>query len=114
MLEDQVYKTLLQYELEALRALAGADHILQFYDKFSTKNNTYIITELCDSDLARYLKERKTLQLVDALPIIVEILEGYMQVHRIGYVHRDLKPANIFLSAGRCKIADFGFAVPIA
>jgi serine/threonine-protein kinase ULK/ATG1 len=112
--EDEIYKTLLRMEIESLKALAGSTNILQLYDTFSTKNNTYLMTEYCDTDLCKYMKEKKVLYLSEALILTEQILSGYMAINRAGYVHRDIKPANIFLKNGRCKIADFGFAVPIA
>jgi serine/threonine protein kinase len=72
------------------------------------------MTELCDTDLSKVIKERKMFNLMDALTMIEQILTGYMAIHKAGFVHRDLKPANIFLVNNHCKIADFGFAVPIA
>ena len=52
--------------------------------------------------------------LAEAASLTEQILSGYLAVHRAGYVHRDIKPANIFLKEGKVKLADFGFAVPLA
>lgn len=58
-LEDPINQMLLQLEVSALRALTHSQHTLHLYDVYATKNNTYIITELCDGDLGTLLKQRK-------------------------------------------------------
>lgn len=42
-----------------------------------------------------------------------QLINGYFDIHRAGYLHRDIKPANIFHKNGVYKYGDFGFAVPI-
>jgi calcium-dependent protein kinase len=44
------------------------------------------------------------------VPLIRELLMGYMCIADNGFLHRDLKPANILLKDRTVKIADFGFA----
>lgn len=51
---------LLQLEVTALRSLANTPHVLHLYDVYATKNNTYLITELCEGDLSSMLKQKKT------------------------------------------------------
>jgi serine/threonine protein kinase len=46
-----------------------------------------------------------------ALSILEDIIKGYGHLAANNILHRDIKPANIFLSNGRAKIADFGFAM---
>jgi hypothetical protein len=46
-----------------------------------------------------------------AIPKILDVIEGLKEAHQVGLVHRDVKPANCFLEAdGRVKIGDFGLA----
>lgn len=40
-----------------LKELKAQPHILALHDVFTTKNNTYIITELCQSDLSKHVKK---------------------------------------------------------
>ena len=47
---------------EVLKSLKNSHNILEVYDIYNTKNNTYIITELCDGgDLSKFISSRKSL-----------------------------------------------------
>ena len=83
------------------------------YEVYTTKNNTYIITELClDGDLSKLLKKNPLTE-QKAISLVEQLIQGYLKIYREGILHRDLKPANIFLQNDILKIADFGFAVKI-
>ena len=46
-----------------------------------------------------------------AVTLILDVLDGLQEAHRLGFIHRDVKPSNCFLDAeGRVKIGDFGLA----
>lgn len=96
----------------ALKSLAHSQYVLHLYDVYATKNNTYIITELCEGDLASVLKKRKAIPYPEAVEILEQIIKGYIDVNASGYLHRDIKPANIFFKGSSYKIGDFGFAIP--
>lgn len=97
--------------MEVLKSLKNLDHILDLYDIYSTKNNTYIITELCDGDLSKHISSKRCLSESDAVPLMNQVIRGYNNIQSRGIIHRDLKPANIFLKDSTIKIADFGFAM---
>ncbi len=52
---------LLQHEITALKKLAFSSGVLHLYDVYATKNNTDIVTELCEGDLGNLLKKRKNI-----------------------------------------------------
>jgi len=56
----------------------------------------------------------RRLPIAEALPIILQILDGLNHAHESGVVHRDLKPSNLLLASigGACvaKVADLGLA----
>ena len=87
-------------------------NILKCYEVVREASHCYIITELCSQgDLSSYLKKHKRIPEKDALPIIKDIVNGFLEIGENKYLHRDLKLANILMNdRGVAKIADFGFA----
>lgn len=83
--------------------------MLQLFEVYNTKNNTYIITELCDSDLSKRIKKKLTE--AEATGFLQQMIAGYLHLWRKEIIHRDLKPANILMKEGLLKIADFGFSI---
>lgn len=75
-----------------------------------SSHNYYIIQEICDGDLEKYIDNHKNISEEHATDILKQICNGFMALVKEGIVHRDLKPANIMLSKGVVKIGDFGFA----
>lgn len=110
MLKNDINRELLYSEIEVLKDLRDCSHVLHLCDIYSTRNNTYIITELCASDLSASIK--RGLSHSQALALMPHIVTGYLQFQAKRIVHRDLKPANILLThGGHVRIADFGFAI---
>ncbi len=58
------------------------------------------------------LKQKKQFPYYEACDIIKQIINGYYDVYKNGFLHRDIKPANIFYKNSTFKIGDFGFAIP--
>ena len=59
MLKKEVYKDLLASEIYCLKLLKNAPNIIQLRDVYSTKNNTYVICELCNDTLSSLIARRK-------------------------------------------------------
>jgi serine/threonine-protein kinase ULK/ATG1 len=58
-LTDRVLQDMLMSEISSLRALKGSPNILQLEEVYSTRNNIYIITEMCESgDLVKLIEGR--------------------------------------------------------
>jgi serine/threonine protein kinase len=72
----------------------------------------YIVMELMPGEtLHDLVRKRGPLPVEEALPKILDVIEGLKEAHRLGVVHRDVKPPNCFLEPdGRVKVGDFGLA----
>lgn len=112
MLKGQVHKSLLASEIEVLKTFKQSKNIIEVYDIYTTKNNTYIITEFCDGgDLSKLISSRRGMPEKEAIDYLRQIVDGYSEISSNRIIHRDLKPANILLKNSKIKIADFGFAM---
>lgn len=100
---------LLYSEIDIVKML-NHPNILRCYDVFSSSNNCYIITEICDGNLETRIKTKGPMPEREASKVIFEIFQGLKYLAEQFIVHRDFKIANILLAKGTVKIADFGFA----
>lgn len=96
------------------RAVARLNHpnIVQVYAFGDEKGITYFVMELVEGEtVAQRLKRNRTLQLDEAIGILMQSIEGLGYASERGIIHRDIKPSNLMLTPdGRVKIADFGLA----
>jgi serine/threonine protein kinase len=103
-----------RFEREA-RAVARMMHpnVVTVFDLgYHTDGSPYIVMELLKGrDLLKTMREGPVLSLPVKISIILQVLGGLGDAHKVGIVHRDIKPANIFLKEdGTAKIMDFGVA----
>ena len=118
-------------ETENHRALKHPN-IVQLFDYGYSENMFFFTLEYCqEGSLQNYLKNKgKPLTIDEAIPIILQILDGLDYAHNAeipyvkladgtrgkgkGLVHRDIKPDNILLTTNEAnsqvKIADFGLS----
>lgn len=75
----------------------------------------YIVMELMPGDTLQSLVDGKgPMPPAEAIPKILDVMEGLAEFHRLGMIHRDVKPSNCFLGEdGRVKIGDFGLSKPL-
>lgn len=88
----------------------GLVHVLPFLDAGQDANSDeyFMVMPLAERDLQSEIDEKGASSEIHALAIMVEILDGLVEVDEL--VHRDLKPRNVLLHDGAWKIADFGLA----
>jgi hypothetical protein len=72
----------------------------------------YIVMELMPGrTLADLVREQGPLPPEQAVRLILDVIEGLQEAHRLQVIHRDVKPSNCFLEPdGRVKIGDFGLS----
>jgi pSer/pThr/pTyr-binding forkhead associated (FHA) protein len=91
----------------------GLDHpnIARLHEAGSHGGVFYFTSEYCaGGSLADRVRSRP-LPASEAVPMILQALDGLEYAHGQGVVHRDLTPHNILLAAdGTVKVADFGLA----
>lgn len=101
------FKKMIEKEINNLNVL---DHpnILKFQDVKMTKNNLYIVTELCkEGDLGRFAGK---LPINTVLSYFKQIIRGLIHAKEKKLIHRDIKPENILLQNSTVRLADFGFS----
>ncbi|RMZ79440.1 hypothetical protein DV738_g3342, partial [Chaetothyriales sp. CBS 135597] len=102
-------------EVDILKALRHADHVLDFVDSWEYDNHLYIQTEFCEEGtLHLFLAQVGLKARLDDFriwKILLELSQGLKHIHDAGYIHLDMKPANVLITFdGVLKIADFGMA----
>ncbi|GAA0186257.1 non-receptor serine/threonine protein kinase [Lithospermum erythrorhizon] len=104
-------------EVKIMKALAGHENVVQFYNAFEDDSYVYIVMELCeggellDSILAkkdgRYSEK-------DAAIVVRQMLKVAAECHLHGLVHRDMKPENFLFKSPKVdsslKATDFGLS----
>jgi serine/threonine protein kinase len=104
--------------LREIRSVSGLRHpkIVEVVDAGENQGLFYFVMEFCEGgSLDQFIgRHGGKLSLKQAMPIMLDTLEGLAHAHTAGFVHRDLKPQNILLQrAGSgfvAKISDFGLA----
>jgi serine/threonine protein kinase len=94
-----------------MKASSKSEHIVRFVDFFFHNHKAVIITEYCESNLAKIIKDnggRLTENLAQLY--FIELIMGLKEIHECGLMHRDIKIDNIYFKEGILKIGDFGFS----
>ena len=114
---DEVSRTLITREAQAMGRLGSHPHIVTVFDLGQEADQPYMVTELMGGgDVEGVIEDASDhrLPLEQAIEIARETCRGLGFAHSRGIVHRDLKPGNVWLTGdGVAKIGDFGLAVAI-
>jgi serine/threonine protein kinase len=87
-------------------------NIVAAIDSGETHGLLYLVMEFVNGrDLARTVKEKGPLPVVQTIDCIIQAARGLQEAHDHGIIHRDIKPANLLLdSSGTVKVLDLGLA----
>jgi hypothetical protein len=110
--EDPEQKQRFEREARAVARLNHPNVVMVFDLGYHTDGAPYIVMELLKGeDLFHITRRNPPPSLEQKVAIVLQVLDGLGQAHRLGIVHRDVKPANIFVTdQGTAKIMDFGIA----
>jgi len=86
-------------------------NILHLYEYLETTNNYYLVIDYCNNgDLENHVKKNQCLGEQESVYFLMQIMNGFKELHKHKIMHRDFKLANIFLNDDKVIIGDFGFA----
>ena len=112
---DDVSRTRIQREAQAMGRLGSHPHIVTVFDMGLHEGQPYMVTELMGGGDVEGVIEKAPehrLPLERAIDIARSVCRGLEFAHNQGIIHRVLKPGNVWLAAdGTAKIGDFGLAV---
>jgi serine/threonine protein kinase len=109
--EDPEQKQRFEREARAVARLTHRNVVTVFDLGYHTDGAPYIVMELLRGNDLLHLKSQSTFPLAHRVSIVLQVLHGLGQAHKLGIVHRDIKPANVFITEdGTAKIMDFGIA----
>ena len=68
-------------------------NIVGFLDVMESSNYYYIIQEFCDGgELRQFMKKKGRIPEKDAIILLMQICNGFVELIKEGVMHRDLKP----------------------
>ena len=86
-------------------------NILHLHEYLETANNYYLVIDYCNGgDLEEHVKKNSSLGEEESVYFLMQIMNGFKELHKHKIMHRDFKLANIFLNDDNIIIGDFGFA----
>jgi serine/threonine protein kinase len=109
--EDQEFVERFRREAQSAAGLSHPN-VVAVFDRGEWDGSYYIAMEyLPGRSLKRIVREDGALDPLQAIDIVIQILNAARFAHRRGIIHRDLKPHNVILDEeGRAKVTDFGIA----
>ena len=104
--------------LNEARAVSRLKHpnIVPVFEADEHAGRPYLVFEYVEGPTLQELRRRRpALPAMEAVTLMMGVLDALAAAHEQGIVHRDLKPSNILLgSDGRPRVMDFGIAARVA
>lgn len=103
--------------LQEARSVGRVTHpnIVPVYEADVHGRQPYLVFEyVAGKTLDQLVQERGALPPLEAVALMMDVLDAVAVAHAAGVVHRDLKPSNVLVdAAGRARVMDFGIAARI-
>jgi predicted Ser/Thr protein kinase len=101
---------LLQTEIRLSRRV-NHRNVCRVFEYGEDGPHRYIVMEFIDGIDLHLLARERSLTMVEACGLILQVCEGLHAIHEQGIVHRDLKPTNLMRDKrGVVRLLDFGVA----
>ncbi len=112
--DDEKFVRRFQREANSASSLRHPN-IVEMYDVGEDNGKYFIVMEYVDGKtLKSLIKKRGSLNLSEAIDIMLQLASGIACAHDSYIIHRDIKPQNVLiLEDGRVKITDFGIAMAL-
>ncbi|CAK4200047.1 unnamed protein product [Aphanomyces euteiches] len=92
-------------EIKAWKDISNKPHILTLVGVCTKIPNPIIVTELCATNIRRYVRDHST----SLLPMIYQFAKGLLTIEEANIIHRDIKGDNVLVTFQKTVvIADFG------
>ncbi|MEP4076908.1 serine/threonine protein kinase [Haloferula sp.] len=107
-------KRIVAFEEEArITAAIGHPNVVRVFTTGRAFGRFFIAMEFVPGGhYEHHIREKGSIPEAEALPLMIQVVEGLNAAHQAGLIHRDIKPGNILLdSQGKAKIVDFGLAL---
>jgi serine/threonine protein kinase len=113
--QDSTFRERFRQEAKAAANLSHPN-IVTIHDFGFDEKQIFIVMEyIPGTDLKTILENRGSMQVDEALPLIIQACAGVGYAHRAGLVHCDVKPHNMIVTPDqRLKVTDFGIARALA
>jgi serine/threonine protein kinase len=113
--QDPTFRERFRQEAKAAANLSHPN-IVTIHDFGFDEKQIFIVMEyIPGTDLKTILASRGSLNVDEALPLIIQACAGVGYAHRAGLIHCDVKPHNMIVTPDqRLKVTDFGIARALA
>ena len=104
--------SLLATEIHVMKTI-NHPNILRLHDQLLSKNNYYLVVDYCDQgDMISYMKSKDITMFeeIEAVNLLRQLMNGFVELRRHRILHRDLKLANLLMNSETLVIGDFGIA----
>jgi serine/threonine protein kinase len=113
--QDPAFRERFRQEAKAAANLSHPNIVTVHDFGFDEKQIFIVMEYIPGTDLKTILENRGSLNVDEALPLIIQACAGIGYAHRAGLIHCDVKPHNMIVTPDQhLKVTDFGIARALA